>query len=89
MQFPSLTPLELAAAGKGLFGAHWRSELALALGVSEADIAAIEAGAASVPPEWRVQLIAVAQDVSMRALRIASELMWDETRAEAAAARSA
>lgn len=86
---PSLTPLELAAAGQALFGVHWRGEMARRLGVTEAEIRLIEKGMVAVPPEWRARLIALAQDVSLRAMQIAAELMWDETRVEAALARSA
>lgn len=87
---PSLTPLELAAAGQALFGAHWRGELARRLGVTEAEVRLIERGMMAVPPSWRSRLIGLAQDVSLRAMQIAAELMWDETRVDAASvARSA
>jgi hypothetical protein len=86
---PSLTPLELTAAGHALFGAHWRGEMAHRLGVTEAEIRLIEKGMVAAPPELRAQLIGLAQDVSLRAMQIAAELMWDETRVEATAARLA
>jgi hypothetical protein len=87
---PSLTPLELVAAGQALFGLHWRGEMARRLGVTEAEIRLIEKGVMAVPPAWRARLIGLAQDVSLRAMQIAAELMWDETRLDAAAvARSA
>lgn len=86
---PSLTPLELAAAGQALFGVHWRGEMARRLGVTEAEVRLIERGAMPVPQAWRARLIGLAQDVSLRAMQIAAELTWDETRVEAAVARYA
>jgi hypothetical protein len=86
-EHPSLTPLELAAAGQALFGVHWRGEVARRLGVTEAEVRLIERGTMPVPPSWRARLIGLAQDVSLRAMQIAAELMWDETRVEAAAVK--
>lgn len=80
--YPSLTPDELASAGQALFGAGWRGELARAFGVSETDIARVEAGRTEAPPTWRAELVALAQDMALRALETASTLLWRVTETE-------
>jgi hypothetical protein len=74
--YPSLTPQELAAAGQALYGAAWRAELARALEASETDIVMVESGRVEAPAEWRAKLIALAQDLALRALEMASNLLW-------------
>lgn len=74
--YPSLAPDELAAAGHALFGAGWRRELARALRVSEAEIIRVERGRTAAPEAWRAELIALAQDMALRALKTASDLLW-------------
>jgi hypothetical protein len=90
--YPTLTPQELAAAGRSLFGESWRAELARAFDLSEADILAVESGAEAAPPQWRAKLVALAQDIAVRALETASSLMWrtseNETVETAAALRA-
>lgn len=54
----------------------WRRELALVFNVSETDIARVEAGCAEAPPTWRAELVALAQDMALRALETASTLLW-------------
>lgn len=76
--FPSLTPQELARAGQALYGAAWRAQLARAFGVEEADIIMVASGGAAAPSEWRAKLVALAQDMALRALEAASNLMWRE-----------
>lgn len=79
--FPSLTPEELATAGQTLFGPTWRGELARLFGVSEGEVTRAELGMQIPPHEWRAKLIGVAQDAALRALEIASNLLWVEGRA--------
>lgn len=74
--YPSLAPDELAAAGQALFGAGWRGELARALHVSEAEILRVESGRVAAPENWRPELVALAQDMALRALETASNLLW-------------
>ncbi len=74
--YPTLTPLELTAAGQALYGADWRRALAAALETSEADIAMVESGRCAAPEDWRAKLIALAQDMALRALEAASTLLW-------------
>lgn len=74
-----MTAQELAAAGRALYGSNWRAELAHALGYAdEALIVAVEAGKNPAPPEWRAKLIALAQDAALRAMDVASALIWRE-----------
>ena len=74
--YPSITPLELAAAGQALYGASWRNELSRILGVDENDIVMVESGTVLAPREWRARLIALAQDRALRAMEMAADLMW-------------
>ena len=75
--FPVLTAAELAEAGEGLFGADWRAAMAHAFGLrDDALIRAVESGRQEAPAEWRAHLIALAQDVALRAMETASALLW-------------
>jgi hypothetical protein len=76
--YPSLTPQDLAAVGQALYGAAWRAELARALEASEKDIVMVESGRVEAPAEWRAKLIALAQDLALRALEAANNLLWRE-----------
>lgn len=80
--FHLLTPRELAKTGQSLFGAGWRAAFAQAFAVEEADIVAVESGRMPAPEEWRPQLIALAQDMALRALEAANELLWREVAEE-------
>jgi len=71
-----MTPQELAAAGQALYGASWRRPMAKALGASEKEIALVESGQTPAPAGWRAQLVALAQDMALRALEAASNLLW-------------
>ena len=73
--YPAMTPQELAAAGQALFGAGWRRPLAQALGASEKEIALVESGRVPAPEGWRAKLVALAQDMALRALEAASNLL--------------
>lgn len=74
--FPALTGEELAQTGRALFGGNWRAEMARALDLADdALIRAVEAGRATAPAEWRARLIAVAQDVALRAMATAGALL--------------
>jgi hypothetical protein len=76
---PALTSQELAAAGEALYGANWRAELSRALGLSDqALLRAVEEGRIRAPSEWRARLIALAQDAALRAMEVASTLIWRE-----------
>ena len=76
--FP-LTARELAIAGRALYGADWRGELAAALDLSDEKlIRAVEAGMVEAPGSWRARLIALAQDAALRAMQAASSLLWRE-----------
>lgn len=77
--YPHLTPQELQAVGQALYGAAWRAELAHALGVAEVDVVMIEAGRMAAPAAWRGKLVALAQDMALRALDVASTLLWRAT----------
>lgn len=84
---PDYLPLsgrELASAGRALFGARWREELATVLGCSERFIADIEKGLATAPRAWRGLVIALAQDAALRALETASNLLIGEADAKLA-----
>lgn len=78
-KLPLLTPQELGATGRALFGAGWRAELACTFSVAEEEIVRVESGRAPAPREWRAQLIALAQDVALRALEAANNLLWRES----------
>lgn len=80
--YSTLTPQELAATGRALYGAGWRAELARAFGVVEAEIVGVESGRRPAPAEWRAKLIALAQDVALRALEAANNLLWREAQTE-------
>jgi hypothetical protein len=75
---------ELASAGRALFGVRWREELASVLGCSERFIADIEKGQAIAPSAWRAQVIGLAQDVAVRAMETASNLLMGEADAKIA-----
>lgn len=78
--YPRLTAEELAQTGEALFGAHWREELARGFGLTDdRAIRAVEAGRMEAPLEWRARLIAIAQDVALRAMDLAATLLWRET----------
>jgi len=85
--YPALTPLQLAEAGEALFGRGWRAALAHAFGVTETDIVTVEAGQVAAPAEWRAKLVAVAQDIALRAMDTAGSLLWfeDESGVDASA----
>lgn len=74
--YSELTPQELSATGQALYGPGWRAALAHAFGVTEAEIAAVESGRAPAPDEWRAQLIGLAQELALRALEVANNLLW-------------
>lgn len=78
--YPALTPRELAEAGQALYGPEWREELARAFAVSRAEVVRVEKGRAAAPRHWRATLVALAQDVALRALQAASALLWCEER---------
>jgi len=80
--YPRLTPQELAAAGQALYGAGWRNALAHALEVTETDIIMVETGRAPAPEGWRAEVVALAQDMALRALDAASTLLWREADGE-------
>lgn len=71
-----LSPHELAKTGLALYGPGWRTALAHAFGVSEAEIVAVESGKADAPEDWRALLIGLAQDMALRALEAANSLLW-------------
>ncbi|ANP46363.1 hypothetical protein [Candidatus Viadribacter manganicus] len=81
--YPLLAPHELAQTGQALFGAGWRAALAHAIGVKEAEIVSVESGNAAAPSEWRAQLIALAQDMALRSLEVANNLLWRDLPEEA------
>lgn len=78
--YPLLTARELSATGQALFGPSWRVALAYALAVTEADITAVERGRPA-PREWRARLIRLAQEMAVRALDAASNLLSSEAAA--------
>lgn len=80
--YSPLTPQELAATGQALYGPGWRAALAHAFAVTEAEIVAVESGQAPAPEEWRVQLIGLAQELALRALEAANNLLWRHLGAE-------
>jgi len=72
-----LSPRELIEAGVALYGANWRSELARRLGLpDDSQIRAVEQGRLRAPAAWRGQIIALAQDAALRAMDVASSLIW-------------
>ena len=81
--YPLLTPQELAKTGQAVFGPCWRAALAHAFGVNEAAIVLVESGSAEAPAEWRPQLIALAQDMALRSLEAANNLLWRDVAEEA------
>ena len=83
--YPALSAQELAASGHALYGAGWRATLAQALSVKESEIVAVESGQAPAPAEWRAQLISLAQELALRALEAANNLLWQESRVQDAA----
>lgn len=83
--YSPLLPHELAMTGQALYGPGWRTLLAQAFGVTEAEIVAVEGGQAAAPEAWRAQLIGVAQDIALRALEAANNLLWREVAAEESA----
>jgi hypothetical protein len=82
--FPRLTPRELAAAGHALYGAGWRNALAHALNSTESEIVMVETGCMPAPENWRALVVALAQDMALRALDAASNLLWREADGDAA-----
>jgi len=74
--FPLLSPQELTATGQTLYGPGWRAALAQAFDVTEAEIVAVESGRAVAPEGWRALLIALAQDMALRSLEAANNLLW-------------
>ena len=82
--YSALLPHELAKTGQALYGPGWRTSLAHAFGVAEAEIVAVECGQAEAPEEWRAQLIALAQDLALRALEAANNLLWRDVSADEA-----
>lgn len=81
--YSALSPHELAITGQSLYGPGWRAALAHAFGVTEAEIVAVESGQAPAPEEWRAQLIGLAQDMALRALEAANNLLWRDVVEEA------
>jgi hypothetical protein len=82
--YPLLSPYELAKTGQALFGPGWRAALAHGFGVNETAIVSVESGNAQAPAEWRAQLIALAQDMALRALEAANTLLWRDVADEEA-----
>lgn len=82
--FSALGPRELAKTGQALFGPTWRTSLALAFAVTEAEIVAVESGKATAPAAWRGLLIALAQDTALRALEAANDLLARDASVEEA-----
>lgn len=80
--YSALSPSELARTGQALYGTSWRSALAHAFAVTEAEIVAVESGQMSAPEDWRPQLIGLAQDMALRALEAANHLLWRDVGAE-------
>lgn len=77
--FPPLEPEELVCAGRALYGAHWRTELAAALGLADDTmIRAVETGVIRGPGAWRARLIALAQEAALRAMDTANALLCRE-----------
>lgn len=74
--YSALSPQELARTGQALYGPGWRAALAHAFAVTEAEIVAVESGREIAPEEWRAQLIGLAQDMALRALQAANDLLW-------------
>lgn len=80
--YSALSSHELVKTGQALYGPGWRTSLAQAFGVSEAEIVAVESGNAAAPTDWRELLIGLAQDMALRALEAANNLLWREVAAE-------
>lgn len=80
--YSALSPSELAKTGQALYGPSWRSALAHAFDVTEAEIVAVESAKVRAPEEWRAQLIGLAQDMALRALEAANQLLWRDVGAE-------
>lgn len=78
-EYPLLTPQELAAAGQALFGDDWYGAMARALGATEAEVERVADGRIEAPDAWRPRLVALAQDMALRALETASTLLWRVT----------
>jgi hypothetical protein len=83
-----MTPQQLAAVGQALYGPCWRRAMAKALGTSEKEVQLVESGRAPAPEAWRAQLVALAQDMALRALEAANNLLWREADAAEAAPAS-
>jgi hypothetical protein len=81
--YPLLTSQELTTTGQALFGPGWRAALAHAFEVSQAEIVAVESGKKAAPEQWRGQLIALAQDMALRSLEAANNLIWRDEADEA------
>jgi len=73
-----LTPQELTIAGEALYGPGWRRELARAFGASEVYLHSVESGCSPAPTHWRAVLVGLAQDMALRALETASNLLSRE-----------
>jgi len=86
MNYPRLTPSELVSTAETLYGQRWRSALAEAFEVSEAEIVMVESGRTIAPPQWRAKLIALAQELALRSLEAANNLIWRESADEQASA---
>lgn len=80
--YSALSSSELAKTGQALYGPSWRSALAHAFAVTEADIVAVESGKEMAPAEWRELLIGLAQDMALRALEAANHLLWRDVAAQ-------
>lgn len=80
--YSALSPHELAKTGQALYGPGWRTALAHAFGVSESEIVAVESGVCEAPAEWRAHLIGLAQDMAVRALDAAKNLLWRDAGAD-------
>ena len=82
-EYPLLMPQELAAAGQALFGDDWCASMARALGVTEAEVERVADGRIEAPDAWRPRLVALSQDMALRALETASTLLWRVTQSVA------
>ena len=78
-EYPLLTPQELEAAGQALFGDDWRPAMARALGATWAEVERVAEGRVEAPDGWRSRLVALSQDMALRALETASTLLWRVT----------
>lgn len=72
---PRLTPDELQEAGEALFGKHWQSPLAAALGLRDTSrIRELLRGNRQIPLGFRCEVIVLLRDSAKRANEVADKL---------------